>query len=254
MQAALARRRQSRRIRSLVWNRGRSLFFPREFGFERMIFPESAHPENAETNDAALLIHAFHHRIAPRRPHITVRVRKGDFEVINLRVEPQFYFIGHIVSPSRLLDFPADTPRSKSTDTTPIVFLLLIVMAKTSYFAVAGPITRLPSRWSAALAEDPSSGSLSGIGDPESAPAEFLKRSIAPGRAISTPVGRDEGRCSCAKAPEDVRSRSRGARRAGSIQKSSSLRGAPSRAGIVGRLAGAGTSPAHCLLAASFWA
>ena len=35
------------------------------------------------------------------------------------------------------IDFRTGTPRSKSTDTTPIVFLPLTVMAKTSYFAFA---------------------------------------------------------------------------------------------------------------------
>jgi hypothetical protein len=39
--------------------------------------------------------------------------------------------------PIPLIDFHTGTPRSKSTDTTPIVFLPLTVMAKTSYFALA---------------------------------------------------------------------------------------------------------------------
>lgn len=51
----------------------------------------------------------------------------------------------------------------------PIVPLLLTVITKRSDFAFADPITRPPSRWSAALAEHPSLGFVSGIGDPDSA-------------------------------------------------------------------------------------
>src|SRR5204863_9268943 len=75
--------------------RGGCLISPSEFGFKRMIFSESAYAEHAETNNTALLIHALHHRIASRPPHFTGPVRKRDFEVINFRVKPQFYFVGH---------------------------------------------------------------------------------------------------------------------------------------------------------------
>jgi len=147
-----------------------------------MIFPESAYAEHAETNDTALLIHALHHRIASRRPHVTGRVREGHFEVINFRVKPQFYFIGHNVSPDLLVNLqlrrlPHSLPcydegageysaaaitfdsecaaLQINAHDPPIVLLALTVMAKTSCFAVADPITRPPSRWSAALAEHP---------------------------------------------------------------------------------------------------
>ena len=80
------------------------LFSPSEFGFEGMILPESAYAEHAETNDPALLIHALHDAIASRKPHVTGCVRKGHFEVINFRVKPQFYFIGHNVSPDLLVN------------------------------------------------------------------------------------------------------------------------------------------------------
>jgi hypothetical protein len=54
-------------------------------------------------------------------------------------------------SPVPAIPFHTGTPRSKSTATTPIVFLPLIVMAKTSYFAVAarshGPPAVGARRW-----------------------------------------------------------------------------------------------------------
>ena len=51
---------------------------------------------------------------------------------------------------------------------TPIVFVPLTVMAKPSGFAVAGPITRHPSRGNAAsIGATSSFASVSGIGDPE---------------------------------------------------------------------------------------
>src|ERR1700738_4836695 len=83
---------------------GGRLFFPGEFGFERMIFPESAYAENAETDDTALLIHALHHGVAPRWTHVTGRIGKSHFEIIHFRVQPQSYFIGHNVSPNLLVD------------------------------------------------------------------------------------------------------------------------------------------------------
>jgi hypothetical protein len=53
--------------------------------------------------------------------------------------------------PVPVIDFHTGTPRSKSTDTTPIVFLPLTVIAKTSYFAFAvrspGPPAVGARRW-----------------------------------------------------------------------------------------------------------
>src|SRR5438270_12012761 len=83
--------------------RGGCLCSASDFGFERMIFLESAYAEHAETNDTALLIHALHQRIGSSRPHVTGRVGKGHFEVIAFRVKPQFYFIDHNVSPDLLV-------------------------------------------------------------------------------------------------------------------------------------------------------
>jgi hypothetical protein len=69
-----------------------------------------------------------------------------------------------------------------------------------------------------------------------------------------TSVGRDERQCSFAATLGAVRSRTRGARRDGPIQRSSSLGVGLYRAGVVGFLGAAGKSPARCLSTASFWA
>src|ERR1043166_2224616 len=77
-----------------------ALLLPRnEFDFERMIFLESAHAENAETYDAAVFAYTPHHGIALRGPHIALGVTKGYFEVIRFRVEAQLHFIAHHFSP-----------------------------------------------------------------------------------------------------------------------------------------------------------
>jgi hypothetical protein len=82
------------------FDRRAGLLSCREFGFEGMIFLESAYSEHTETDDTALLVHAPHHRVASRRPHVTGRVRKGHLELIMFRVKPQFYFIDHNLSPA----------------------------------------------------------------------------------------------------------------------------------------------------------
>jgi len=137
----------------------------REFDFERMVFLESANTEHAKTDNTAFFVYAFHHRIAFSRPHVAVRVGKSHFEVIHFRVKPQFQFIAHDIPPASARSQSA--PRSRSTTTNPRSCPRLTAIAKMSFFAVAVRIARPPSRWNAALAEDPL-GTSSVFGDFES--------------------------------------------------------------------------------------
>jgi hypothetical protein len=110
----------------------------------------------------------------------------------------------------------------------------LTVMAKLSRFAAAAQITRLPSRWSAALCGGTSSFvSVSGIGDPESTrtlnpaghpipvAAQVRESALAlkEGAATFTPAGHDYGPCFVAPAFGALSPRSPGARRAVLIRK-----------------------------------
>lgn len=61
-----------------------------KFRFKRTIFLKTADAEHAETDNAAFLVHAPHHRVASSRPHITRRVGKGHLEVIMFPVKPSF--------------------------------------------------------------------------------------------------------------------------------------------------------------------
>ncbi|MEY2579791.1 MAG: hypothetical protein QOI49_2615 [Verrucomicrobiota bacterium] len=141
-----------------------------------MIFPESAYAEHAETNDVALLIHALHDPIVSRRPHVTGPVRKRHFEIINFRVEPEFYFVGHNVSPNQLIDFAYRYAALQINGHDPNRVSSIDRDGEDLILRFRRPITRLPSRWSAALAEHPSLGSNSGIGDPETTHTKPLKR------------------------------------------------------------------------------
>ena len=78
---------------------GSTLFARGQISFERMILLESANAEHAEADNTALLIYSLHYRIAIRRPHVAMHIRKGHFEVIHFRVKPQFHFIAHHISP-----------------------------------------------------------------------------------------------------------------------------------------------------------
>src|SRR5256885_7861821 len=71
-----------------------------EIGFERMIFLESSNAKHAEADDTAFLVHALHYGIAISRPHVAMHIRKGHFQEIHFRVEPQFHFIAHHIPPS----------------------------------------------------------------------------------------------------------------------------------------------------------
>jgi hypothetical protein len=157
------------------------LFSTSEFGFERMIFPESAYAEHAETDDTALLVHALHHRIAFSRPHVSGRVRKSHFKVINFRVKPQFYFIGHNASPDllvsvRLLRLPllpatshTGAPRSRSTLTIPQSCCCIDRDGEDLMLRCRRPDHTAPQPLERGACGAPLLfGSLSGVGDPES--------------------------------------------------------------------------------------
>jgi hypothetical protein len=169
-----------------------------------MIFPESAYPEHAETNDTALLIHALHDRIAPRGPHVTVRIGKGHFEIINFRVKPQFYFVGHNLSPNQPVDFAYRYAALQINGHDPNRVSSIDRDGEDLILRFRRLITRPPSRWSAALAEHPSLGSISGIGDPETThkkiPNEGLRQEepyLLPSAATKArlPLRRPGGTC-----------------------------------------------------------
>ncbi len=55
---------------------------------------------DAETNDMACRIHAFHDGIVFGFLLVPGGIRKTDFKEIHFRIEPDFYFIGHKSSPA----------------------------------------------------------------------------------------------------------------------------------------------------------
>src|SRR5439155_2405004 len=67
---------------------------------ERLIFLEATNTHDAKADDMTLRIHAFHKRVVFRLLHVAGGIRKPHFEIIRLRVEPHFYFIGHKSSPA----------------------------------------------------------------------------------------------------------------------------------------------------------
>jgi hypothetical protein len=159
-----------------------------------MIFPESAYAEHAEANDTALLIHPLHDRIAPRRPHVTVRIGKGHFEVINFRVEPEFYFVGHNVSPNQLIDFAYRYAALQINGHDPNRVSSIDRDSEDLILRFRRPITRPPSRWSAALAEHPSLGSISGIGESETTHTKIPNEGLRQEKPYLLPSAATKGR------------------------------------------------------------
>src|SRR5215510_5740289 len=70
-----------------------------KFHFQRVVLLEFAYAKHAEANNAAVLVHPLHNSVTLRLAHVSRRIGEGNFEKVPLRVEPQFYFVGHTRSP-----------------------------------------------------------------------------------------------------------------------------------------------------------
>ncbi len=70
----------------------------REFGFEGMVFLEPADAEDAESHHVPVLIYTLHDGIVSGWTHKSERVAELHFKKIAFWIEPDFYFLGHIIS------------------------------------------------------------------------------------------------------------------------------------------------------------
>ncbi len=68
--------------------------------FQRVVFAELTDAEHAKSQDMSLFINPLHHGIMCRGAHEARSLTELYFKVICFRVEPDFYFCRHIVSPA----------------------------------------------------------------------------------------------------------------------------------------------------------
>src|SRR5271154_6048772 len=71
-----------------------------QISFQRLVFSKIGQAHDAEADDASLRVHTLHHGIVLGFLVITGGIGKTDFKEIRLRIEPNFYFIGHKSSPA----------------------------------------------------------------------------------------------------------------------------------------------------------
>ncbi len=64
-----------------------------------MVFGKATDAEHAEAQDTPLFIDTLHDGIVRSRPHEAWSLSKLDFQIIGLRIKPDFYFFGQINSP-----------------------------------------------------------------------------------------------------------------------------------------------------------
>jgi hypothetical protein len=78
----------------------RSLFSSHEFGFQGRSFLNRLTPEDTESPNMSLFVHALHDGIVGSGTHEPPCITELHFQKISLRVEPDFYFFGHMVAPA----------------------------------------------------------------------------------------------------------------------------------------------------------
>jgi len=86
-------------------DRGRALRTParRQLRFQRLIFAKVAYAQHAEAQHSTFFIHPLHHRVVRGLSHRARRIGKEDLQEIAFAVEPDFYFVGHMVAPVFIL-------------------------------------------------------------------------------------------------------------------------------------------------------